>query len=221
MDVASIAASQNAQQTSAFSQLTDNFDTFLTLLTTQLRNQDPLDPLDTEKFTSQLVQFASVEQSIQTNQHLETLIGLQAAADRSGALSLLGRSVMVESDMAHTDGRGAQWAYSLPDGAAAVKLSIVNSTGKAVASFTGDNRVGEHEFAWDGMMADGKPAPEGAYRLIVEAVDATGAPAAFNTQTLVNVSGVSFGEDGPMIETPLGAVSLDAVERVIAKTQEG
>lgn len=78
-----IAAAAAQPAPSAFSSLTKNFDTFLTLLTTQLRNQDPLDPLDTEKFTSQLVQFASVEQAIKTNQHLETLIALQSA--REGA----------------------------------------------------------------------------------------------------------------------------------------
>ena len=76
MDITALS-SPSTQQPQAFSQLTENFDTFLTLLTTQLRNQDPLSPLDTEKFTEQLVQFASVEQSIQTNQHLEALLALE------------------------------------------------------------------------------------------------------------------------------------------------
>jgi len=98
MDITAIASQQTqAASSSAFSSLTTNFDTFLTLLTTQLRNQDPLDPLDTEQFTQQLVQFAGVEQSIQTNSNLETLIALQSSTYRAGALDLPAiRLVMTE-----------------------------------------------------------------------------------------------------------------------------
>ena len=95
MDIASLTASAQTQSASstAFSSLTENLDTFLTLLTTQLQNQDPLEPLDTEQFTQQLVQFAGVEQSIQTNSNLETLIALQSSSDRSSALELCTRSI--------------------------------------------------------------------------------------------------------------------------------
>jgi flagellar basal-body rod modification protein FlgD len=215
MDVTSIAASQSASQTSAFSQLTENFDTFLTLLTTQLRNQDPLDPLDTEKFTSQLVEFASVEQTIQTNQHLETLIGLQAAADRSGALAMIGQTIAVAGDAGFNTGNGAEWTYSLPQGAAAANLSIVNEAGQTIGVYAADASAGDHAFSWNGLSPDGKPAPAGAYRLIVNAVDATGAPAPFTVQSLLDVSGVSFTDAGPELDTAIGAVSLDAVRRVI------
>src|SRR5690606_41845193 len=130
MEISTLQTAQSTRSANALSQLTGNLDSFLTLLTTQLRNQDPLDPLDTEKFTSQLVQFASVEQTIQTNKHLEMLIGLQAAADRDGALSMIGKTIMTDGDKAANLGAGADWTYSLPAGAAAVSLVVVNDQGQ-------------------------------------------------------------------------------------------
>jgi flagellar basal-body rod modification protein FlgD len=209
------AASATPRSTAALSQLTGNLDSFLTLLTTQLRNQDPLNPLDTEKFTSQLVQFASVEQSIETNKHLETLIGLQAAADREGALAMLGKTIMIESDKAANLGAGASWTYDLPNGAARVRLTILNDKGQPVAQFAGDPRKGAHDFVWDGKVADGGAAPQGVYTLVVEAKDASGAAAPFALQSRTSATGVVFGASGPQLETPIGPVAVSAVKRVI------
>ncbi len=195
--------------------MTGNLDSFLTLLTTQLRNQDPLDPLDTEKFTSQLVQFASVEQSIQTNSHLETLIGLQAAADRGGALAMIGKTIVIDSDKAAQTGAGASWTYDLPNGAQSVSLVIVNDKGQPVAQFAGDPRAGSHALNWDGKQTDGSVAPDGVYQLLVQAKDSGGASAPYTVQSSVFVSGVLFGASGPELETPIGAIALSGVKRVI------
>ncbi len=215
MDISALAASTSSRSSTALSQLTGNLDSFLTLLTTQLKNQDPLDPLDTEKFTSQLVQFASVEQSIQTNTHLETLIGLQAAADREGALAMIGRTVLVEADKAPLGGAGAEWSYDLPQGAASVRLLIVNEKGQPVAQFAGDPGAGAHPFKWDGRLGDGGTAPTGVYRLIVDAKDAAGVAAPFVLQSAMRVTGVSFDVGGPLLETGVGPLPLAAVKRVI------
>lgn len=215
MDISALAASTPSRSSTALSQLTGNLDSFLTLLTTQLRNQDPLDPLDTEKFTSQLVQFASVEQSIQTNTHLETLIGLQAAADRDGALTMIGKTVLVEADKAALGDAGANWTYELPQGAASTRLLIVNDKGQPVAQFAGDASVGAHAFTWDGQQSDGGVAPAGVYRLIVDAKDATGAAAPLILQSAMRVTGVTFGAGGPLLETAVGAVPLASIKRVI------
>src|SRR6187402_3586399 len=72
--------------------LADNFQTFLTLLTTQLKNQNPLDPLDTNQFTQQLVQFAQVEQQLKQNDQLSTIIGIEKAAQSSVALAYVGQT---------------------------------------------------------------------------------------------------------------------------------
>jgi len=215
MEITPLAAAQPSKSSTALSQLTGNLDSFLTLLTTQLRNQDPLDPLDTEKFTSQLVQFASVEQTIQTNKHLETLIGLQAAADRDGALAMIGKTIDIDGDKAAHSGAGARWTYNLPNGAKSVSLVVVNDKGQPVAQFAGDPAAGAHALAWDGKMTNGGAAPDGVYQLLVQAKDAGGTSAPYTVQSSVYVSGVLFDASGPKLETPVGAIALSAVKRVI------
>ncbi len=215
MEISPLTTAQASRSGAALSQLTGNLDSFLTLLTTQLRNQDPLDPLDTEKFTSQLVEFASVEQSIQTNKHLETLIGLQAAADRDGALMMIGKSVVIDSDKALNTGSGAHWSYTLPNGATSVSLVIVNDKGQPVAQFAGDPGVGVHNFDWDGNQSNGSAAPDGVYTLMIQTKDAGGGAAPHAIQSLTHVTGATFGATGPLLETAVGAVPLSAVRRVI------
>ena len=111
---------------------------FMNLLVTQLRNQDPLEPLDTEKFTEQLVQFAGVEQSIQTNQHLEALLALQTASSNETALAMVGRIASVESDVATLTSESARWTYELPTNAAASNVAIVDARGAVVAARPSD-----------------------------------------------------------------------------------
>lgn len=215
MEISSAGAAATSRSNAALSQLTGNLDSFLTLLTTQLRNQDPLNPLDTEKFTSQLVQFAAVEQSVQTNKHLETLIGLQAAADREGALAMLGRTIMIESDKAANLGDGASWSYEIPNGAANVRLTVLNDKGQPVAQFAGDPRQGSHDVIWDGKLAGGGAAPNGVYTLQVQAKDAAGAAAPYTLLSRTSATSIGFGASGPQIETPIGPIALSAVKRVI------
>ncbi len=214
MDIAAAtAASQTASQR-GLSQLTNNFDTFLTLLTTQLRNQDPLKPLDTEKFTEQLVQFASVEQSIQTNQNLEALIALQASSANETALSMIGRVASVESDIAALTGDAARWTYELPEDAAAVSLQVFDARGALVAVLKGGTGAGVHEVNWTGLANNGVKAPQGAYRLVVEAVDAQGAAIAPSISSRGRVDGVAFQNGAPAIEIGGQLFAVDLVSRV-------
>src|SRR3954451_9401147 len=92
--------------------IASNFTAFLQLLTTQLKNQNPLEPLDTNQFTQQLVQFAQVEQQITMNSSLSTLISLQKATQTSAALGFLGSTVRVEGDTARLAGGSAAWSYA-------------------------------------------------------------------------------------------------------------
>lgn len=217
MDAASItAASTQSASSRGFSQLTENFDTFLTLLTTQLRNQDPLKPLDTEKFTEQLVQFASVEQSIQTNQHLEALIALQSASANETALAMVGRVATVESDVAALTEDGARWSYRLPQDAAAVSVRVLDASGGAVAVLQGAGKAGAHDVNWSGAMNTGGRAPDGAYRLSVEAVDAEGGPLDVSTYARGRVDAVAFDTGAPEIEINRRRYALDLVSRVDA-----
>lgn len=217
MDLSALTATTNqSASTSASSQLTQNFDTFLTLLTTQLRNQDPLEPLDTEKFTEQLVQFSSVEQSIQTNQHLEALIALQTSSANETALAMVGRVASVNSDIATLTNESAEWTYALPADAAAASVKVLDMRGAVVATLNGPTGAGKHAIKWDGETDNGVRAEQGAYRLVVEALDAEGAPitAAISSRGLVNA--VAFDGGAPEIEIAGQRFSLDLVSRVDA-----
>ncbi|MFN0023462.1 MAG: flagellar hook assembly protein FlgD, partial [Parvularculaceae bacterium] len=169
MDLSTLAALQTPVvtpvNTQSATRLTADFDTFLTLLTAQLQNQDPLDPLNTDKFVSQLVEFSSVEQSIQTNQNLEALIALQSSAQTSNALALLGETVVFTGDRATVENGAAAWRYDVPDGASAVALTVRDAGGRIVATAPGSNAAGEHDFTWRGEGLEG-----GVYRLSVAAV---------------------------------------------------
>jgi flagellar basal-body rod modification protein FlgD len=166
--------------------LNQNFDTFLKLLTTQLQYQDPLDPLDTNQFTQQLVQFSGVEQSIKANQNLETLIASVQSSNLSNAATYLGRTVTANSDALNmTQGSGGTWHYSNGATAADTTLSIVNARGVKVFETTGDVQQGNHTFQWDGKDSSGRAVPSGTYRLQV----ASSTGAGTDIDTTISISG--------------------------------
>jgi flagellar basal-body rod modification protein FlgD len=174
MDVASATAAGQAATASARSKLSANFDTFLKLLTQQLQNQDPTDPMDTAEFTQQLVQYSQVEQQINTNKSMETLISLQRSSAASAALGYLGRTVTTKGDLASLEAGKANWTYQLPSNAAETQLVVSDSRGRIVRTLTGERLSGEHKFEWDGKGQNGQDMPAGVYRLEVRAKNADG-----------------------------------------------
>jgi flagellar basal-body rod modification protein FlgD len=155
---------------SAATKLTDHFDSFLSLLTTQLQNQDPLSPMDTESFTQQLVQFTSVEQSIKTNDSLEQLIGLFQGTRQTAALNYLGTTVQADGDRIALGSEGpATIAYELPADAAGLAVKIYDPSGTLVAETRGPTTSGAHQIAWDGIGINGGRAAAGVYRVVLAA----------------------------------------------------
>src|SRR5439155_19639569 len=128
----------SSDQAKLNNQIAGNFNSFLTLLTTQLQNQNPLDPLDTNQFTQQLVQFASVEQQLKTNDQLTTLVSLQQTAQSTQALTFVGKTAVVDGSTAALTNGLASWELGVPTNAN-VTISIANSTGQTV--FTGNYAV--------------------------------------------------------------------------------
>lgn len=153
--------------------LAENFDTFLTLLTTQLKNQDPLSPMDSTQFTQQLVQMTGVEQQLLTNDLLEKLVS-NTGTGVSTAVSLIGKEVRAESDVAALKGGKAEWTYSLDRDASDVKLEVLDSKGRVVRTIAPtDNKAGEHKLTWDGKGTGGSGLPDGTYTLKVTAKDSS------------------------------------------------
>ena len=153
----------------ALAQLSSNFGTFLTLLTSQLKNQDPTAPMDSNQFTQQLVQFSQVEQQIGTNANLKTLISQGASQAGTFATSYLGKKVSVTNGEASLSAGKADWSYDLVNSAAATVLTVTNANGTVVYSTTGQTASGDHAFSWDGTDNNGNKLPDGAYTLSVDA----------------------------------------------------
>ncbi len=182
----------------AFGKLSENFDNFLMLLTQQLKNQDPLSPMDTAQFTQQLVQFAGVEQQINSNKKLDQLISLQTGNQAAAAISYLGKSVTAESQaFVLADGTG-EFTYTLPRPASASVVIVTDAAGRPVRILQGEVSAGEHAYSWDGTDANGNSLPDGLYRIEVSAVDAKGAQILATTHTTGLVSGVAI-ENGEII----------------------
>ncbi len=158
-----------------------NFQTFLQLLTTQLRNQDPLDPLDTNQFTQQLVEFAQVEQQLKSNDQLSTLVALQKTAQQTTALNFVGETVGVAGATAPLSNGQASWTLLVPKPSIG-KVTITSATGQTVFSGNYQLDAGSQPFVWDGKDNNGLPWPDGNYTLTVTAQDASGQPVAVPTE---------------------------------------
>ena len=164
----------STSQPNAMADLSSNFSTFLTLLTTQLKNQDPTSPMDSNQFTQQLVMYSQVEQQINTNDNLKTLIS-QGTSNAAGmTTSYLGKKVSVTNGQASLTGGSATWTYNLKTTAATAQLSVSDSTGKTVFTGTGDTAAGNNTFTWDGKDINGNQLPDGPYKLTVTAADSAG-----------------------------------------------
>lgn len=160
--------------------LAENFDTFLTLLTAQLKNQDPMSPMDSTQFTQQLTQMTGVEQQLETNDLLRELV---AAKDQgiAGAVSLIGKEVRATTDQAGLANGKAEWNYNLPRAAADVKLEILDANGRIVRTVAGDKTAGDHKFTWNGKDQTNLSVAPGVYTLRVTAKDASGASVSTTT----------------------------------------
>jgi flagellar basal-body rod modification protein FlgD len=158
----------------AMKQLSGNFSTFLTLLTTQLKNQDPTAPMDSNAFTQQLVMYSQVEQQIGTNDNLKALISQGASNAAAVTTGYLGKKVSITNGNASLNGGTANWTYNLSNVAATTDLTITDASGKAVYSSAGAITAGNHNFTWDGKDLNGNQLPDGAYKLTVTAADMAG-----------------------------------------------
>ena len=203
----------NGAQSQASQQLAGNFDTFLKLLTTQLQNQDPMSPMDSNEFTQQLVAFSSVEQQINTNDNLQSLIALSLSQQASAAVNYIGHSVVMTSGKSALQSGACDWTYNLGAGASATTLTVKDASGKVVYSGSGETQAGNNDFAWDGKDANGNQLPDGQYTLSVTATAADGSAITSSIASKALVTAVDMSGTTPMLvlgamEIPLSDVSL-------------
>ncbi len=219
---ASTATSKSA--TSATT-LGSNFNTFLNMLTTQLKHQDPLSPMDSTQFTNQLVQFSMVEQQINANSNLEKLITLQTSSQTAQSVSYLGQTVEVSGSTLPLQGGAAKFSYTLPAAASTCEVQIRDSSGNLVYKTNGDTSMGTHELGWDGTDTSGKTQSDGLYTVSVIASGKDGASLSPTTTVFGQVTKiVNDATNGATLELGAGsngakvAVTPDKVVSVDANT---
>ena len=202
------------------SALTENFDDFLKLLTTQLKYQDPLEPLDSNEFVAQLVQFSEVEQSISTNDKLEKLLQLQSVNQSVQAIGFIGRTVEVEGDTAPLGENGIEFTYTFNHLAESSLLVVLDANGQVVTSSAGGTAPGKHSFVWDGLDSNGNQVPDGNYRLAVAARDANSENLGVITGVVSRVTGVETGESGLLLSLGTVLVPIDKVVSIRESIEE-
>ena len=196
---ASSSSSSSSLSSTTGTTLAGNFQTFLTLLTTQLQNQNPLDPLDTNQFTQQLVEFASVEQQLKTNDSLSTLVSLEQTAQATQALQFVGKTAVVKGNTAALTNSQASWQLNVPSDST-VKISIANSSGQTAFTGTYTVSAGNNQpFVWNGQGNDGTQWPDGQYTLTATATDSSGNSVGISTQLQGTVSSVDLTQSPPLL----------------------
>ena len=215
MFLSNITTAMSAGQTKSDSQsLNANFDTFLQLLTTQLKNQNPTDPLDANEFTKQLVQYSAVEQEIKSNKNLEALIQLQSVNAATAATSFIGKTITVESAQTGLANGQALWQYDASGSAAAATFTIRDDAGNTVYETTGELKHGKQLFTWDGRTSTGGTAPDGRYTLTVDARDSADDVIPVSISVAERIDAVDFTGNEPVLMAGERGVPLSEVRSV-------
>ena len=203
----------SGSSTSSSTEIAGNFQQFLLLLTTQLKNQSPLDPLDTNQFTQQLVQFASVEQQLKTNATLTTLAAGSKASAAASAAGLVGSTVTASGTSAAYSNGAAAWTLKA-DKAGSATIRISDSTGATVATATQALTAGSQTFTWDGRLAAGGTAAVGTYNIAVTARDAAGQPVTVSSDLSGTVSSVDMSGDTPLLVIGASRVPIASLKSI-------
>ena len=191
--------------------LAKDLDSFLTLLTSQLKNQDPLSPMDSTEFTNQLVQFAQVEQQINSNESLTNLIGLSQQNIVTNAVNYMGKTVEANSPNVPMQGGKLKAAYGVTADADSVAIVVRNSGGQIVYSTTGEKTKGVHAFEWDGKTSSGQQLPDGTYQIQATAMNRDGEPIETYTTAFGKVTGVTTKDGQTLVVMDKLGVPLDKI----------
>lgn len=187
--------------------LAEDFQQFLTLLTTQLQNQDPLSPMDSTEFTNQLVQFSQVEQQINSNQKLDSMLALQLSSISSVALGYVGMDISYISSDMNYEGKPVDINFALSEEAVTSKVNIYNEEGTLVYTADAPRNTGTNKFTWNGIKTNGEPVADGTYTVKIDALNKDGKAIENSTVVTGHVRG---------IETQNGVVYVLVGDRAVA-----
>ena len=218
MDIASTLSSltgSGATSSTAASKATADYNSFLTLLTAQLKFQDPLAPLDATQFVSQLSQFSSVEQAIVGNQKLDTIIKSLGANSMMADVGLIGHKVQLAGGSAELSNGTASLTYSLAKDATQAGVVIRDASGNIVRSMAVDSSAGEHSLTWTGTDDRGDALPDGVYSFTFGAADGAGKPVTSASYVTATVKRVETSVDGSELVLSNGMHTASSAVRAI------
>ena len=208
-NTASAAATNSASsdQTALF----DNYEMFLELLTVQLQNQNPLEPMDADKFAEQLTQYSSVEQQIKTNQNLEQMLQTMSASNTGAIVGYIGKEIEASGAKTVFDGNSSTWTYDVSRDANAT-ITIRNEAGAVIHTDQVALTAGGGSYKWDGQSLSGGNAPAGEYTISIEATDTAGASVPVTTNITgvvdeVDLSGTEAVLKIGNVRVPIGSVT--------------
>ena len=194
--------------------LASNFTAFLRLLTTQLQNQNPLEPLDSNQFTQQLVQFAQVEQQLKGNSQLEALVNIAQNSDKTSAIAFVGTRVVIDGATTKLDVGGATWAFAVEKPASA-SVTITDKNGQVAYAGSFTVEPGTQVFTWDGKGNNGSQWPVGDYTISVVAKDASGQSVAISTEVEGTIEGADLTKNPPLLQMGGLSFTLDKIKRIL------
>jgi flagellar basal-body rod modification protein FlgD len=212
--VTSTAPTPAVAGSDAMSKLSGNFSTFLTLLTTQLKNQDPTSPMDSSTFTQQLVEYSQVEQQIDSNSNLKTLITQGQSQSGAYATSYLGKTVSITNGEASLTQGAADWSYVLGANAASTTLSVTDAKGKTVYNAPGEIGAGAHDFAWNGKDGNGNSLADGTYTLNATSLATDGSTITTSVASSGKVSEVDMTSGTPQLVIGSLRIGISSIANV-------
>lgn len=198
----------------AITKFGNDYNDFLKLLVTQLKNQDPTAPLDANQFTTQLVQFTQAEQSVATNKNLETLIDQNNVVKNTNMVSYVGLDAEVEGNFISLGSEGGtNFAYNLDSVPDNVFVTVRDAkSGDAIFTASGTKNVGRNTVSWDGKDANGDRVKAGTYQIEVSTADKSGANLkSLATYVSGKVQGVNLNDENPSLIINNEKISLDKV----------
>jgi flagellar basal-body rod modification protein FlgD len=214
MTIAAVTAPTTATKaTDPLSSLTSNMNDFLKLLMTQLQNQDPTTPMDTTQFTGQLVQFASVEQQMNINTGVQSLIQLAQSTNVLQASGLIGKTVTANaSQIALQGGAGSIQFNALA--AEPVAVTVTGSSGATVSQASLTSKAGQNTWQWDGKNSSGQQMPDGAYSVAVVGGTAGTKPSAIPFTVTGSATGVTTQNNTQQVQIGPITIPVSAIQSV-------
>ena len=208
-------ASGTAAQTgqAALTALSGNFSNFLGMLMTQLKNQDPTSPLDTNQFTQELVQFSGVEQQINTNASLTQLIQLTQSGQVMQGTSMTGKQVTVTANQVPLQGGKGIVGFTTPVAEPAA-IVIAGANGQVIRSVSLNATAGQNTWSWDGTDNSGATVPDGAYNVSVIGANADGSTTPLRFTVTGTATGVQNTSSGLQLDLGALTVGFGAVQSV-------